>query len=66
MSEKISDTNIIDMYEMPSYSIIDQQQEGLTKITTVIMDGEIMEFEVRTATVRHVDALLKAAGVGSE
>lgn|GEM_PF-6529349 len=32
-------------YTAPAYTILERQNEGLRRITTVIMDGEVMDFE---------------------
>ena len=38
-------------FQAPNYTIVDKRQVGLKVITTVIMDGQMIEFEADRATV---------------
>jgi dimeric dUTPase (all-alpha-NTP-PPase superfamily) len=40
MSEYISD------YQAPPYSILERRQEGLKLITTIVLDGDVIDFEI--------------------
>ena len=44
-------------FAAPIYSVIDRKEVGLKVITTVILDGEIMELEALRETVQQGEEL---------
>lgn len=57
MSEQISE------YQAPPYTILERREEGLKIITTVVMEGEVIDFEV---TRRVAEAGRKLVNEGEE